>query len=964
MTLKKYTISVTEAQYWDEIHNVLVEDSNEDGIPDRQVTCSDYKEHSPTRGTFLLHGNEAQEIANHPHVEWIELDPTEYKDEYPKPGHYIKRFNKNVKVYRDLDSSGIPATNPTSAELDRTGWGVVRTGIKTAGDFWGARWGISGDAPPIDSDVSYSLTGKNVDVVVHDSGVLASHPEFLDENGVSRVRDVVLDGPYYIDPDFFNAPLDIVWNGPIVNVVGDGSDFFKRELTVNGVRIMGAGTVGGQTAVPDAWLEKVGRMFELFTDPSGPAGVATVGINTTFQRELINTLHGNVGTYHSGFKTIQRVARGAGADYTPNFLTDAGAISWNLTNLYDTHVQNDMVWYLNSTGDGYGDGDLDAQEVIEHVFHTLHMHGLPADDIKLYGYLAPDWASGDLYAAMEEAYDAGKWDPSGYQDPSDAWKTDADAFEVAAKEYLYLLNFCMFEYTSLWDGGSLSPEWTDDMRTQAGIQTNNPLGYAFFNTWIAPVITKPSLTTIRNIFQDGNTPQQDDPSQSGASGYIVDDNGRTYTRWDGRVGCTTTTAHSWWQNGANRSVGFSTIGTVNISSTYTAPRAIGVGTDGTNEMSSGHGTACAGLIAGKTQGLGFEANIWNMSGIGEPAAMSISIEQNYDLMKLFHLYKPVNPETGVKNPTLINGSWGYQAAFLSSSTVTYLFRGQTGTFLGNAGVTDQVTAMKSGLNPQILGVQESWSSSSRSNSTDTAGRELMDAGAIYVAAAGNNNQRLGVGSSDPDRLNYMSDNYFGSTDPRSHFPSNCVPCNHRDWMNPQGIGFNSTTDPEWHPVICVGAMNDEFYDTELREAKASYSNNGPGIDVWAPADETLAPGTNNVSGYTDFQRYDNSAFYDCRFNGTSAAAPVASSVLSVYLQANPTATQREVKSWIRETGSVVVADEQFQDSQPDDTQTNYWTFSYTLRGAERRVIYNPYANDTIPKIEGLNLSGGLNIKIV
>lgn len=646
MTLKKYTISVTEAQYWDEIHNVLVEDSNEDGIPDRQVTCSDYKEHSPTRGTFLLHGNEAQEIANHPHVEWIELDPTEYKDEYPKPGHYIKRFNKNVKVYRDLDASGIPATNPTSAELDRIGWGVIRTGIKTAGDFWGSQWGTSGDAPPINSDVSYSLTGRNVDVVVHDSGVLASHPEFLDENGVSRVRDVVLDGPYYIDPDYFNG-----------------------------------------------------------------------------------------------------------------------------------------------------------------------------------------------------------------------------------NEY-------------------------------------------------------------------------------------------TYIRWDGRIGITTASAHAWWQSGANRSAQFSSIGTVNISSTYTAPRSIGVGSDGSSELSSGHGTACAGLIAGKTQGLGFEANIWNMSGIGEPASMSISIEQNYDLMKLFHQYKPVNPETGVKNPTLINGSWGYQAAFLSSSTVTYLFRGTSGTFTGNAAVTDQVTAMKSGLNPQILGVQESWSSSSRSNSTDTAGRELMDAGAIYVAAAGNNNQRLGVGSSDPDRLNYMSDNYFGTTDPRSHFPSNCVPCNHRDWMNPQGIGFNSTTDPEWHPVICVGAMNDEFYDNALREAKASYSNNGPGIDVWAPADETLAPGTNGASGYTDYQRYDDTRFYDCRFNGTSAAAPVASSVLSVYLQANPTATQREVKSWIRQTGSVVVADEQFQDSQPDDTQTNYWTFSYTLRGAERRVIYNPYANDTIPRIEGLDLSGGLNIKIV
>ena len=305
-------------------------------------------------------------------------------------------------------------------------------------------------------------------------------------------------------------------NGAIINVAGDGSDFFKREVTVNGVRVMAAGTVGGQTAVPDAWLEKVARMFELFTDPNG------AGINEEYQRNLIKTLSGDAGTYHAGFPTLQRVARGAGADYSPNFLTDEGVASWNLTDLFDTHVQNDMVWYLNSSGDGYGDGDIDAQEVMEHVFHTLHMHGLPADDIKLYQFLAADWQSGDLYAAMEEAYDAGKWDPSGYQVNPDDWKTDADAFEVAAKEYLYLLNFSMFEYTELWDGGSLAPEWSDDMRTQAGILANNPLGYAFHNTYIATVISKPSLATIRSIFQDGNTPAQDNPALAGESGYVVD----------------------------------------------------------------------------------------------------------------------------------------------------------------------------------------------------------------------------------------------------------------------------------------------------------------------------------------------------------------------------------------------------------------------------------------------------------
>ena len=319
-----------------------------------------------------------------------------------------------------------------------------------------------------------------------------------------------------IDYNYTNVSPDPEYNnGAFSNVTGNGSDFFKREVTVNGVRIMAAGAVGGQTAVPDSFVEKVARMFELFTDPTGP------GINGSAQRGLIQNLSGDTGTYHAGVPTIQRVARGAGSDYSTNFLTDAGIIFWDLTDLFDNTVQNDMVWYLNSTGDGYGDGDIDAQEVIEHVFHTLHMHGLDAQTLKMYPSISSDWATGPLYAAMEEAYDAGKWDPSGYNNPSNDWKTNGDAFEVAAKEYLFLLNFAMFEYTELWENGSLSPEWTDDMRTQSGIQTNNPLGYALHNTYIAPVISRPTLSTIRSIFQDGNTPAQDDPTQAGRSGYFV-----------------------------------------------------------------------------------------------------------------------------------------------------------------------------------------------------------------------------------------------------------------------------------------------------------------------------------------------------------------------------------------------------------------------------------------------------------
>ena len=87
----------------------------------------------------------------------------------------------------------------------------------------------------------------------------------------------------------------------------------------------------------------------------------------------------------------------------------------------------------------------------------------------------------------------------------------------------------------------------------------------------------------------------------------------------------------------------------------------------------------------------------------------------------------------------------------------------------------------------------------------------MDAGVIYVAAAGNNDQYVGVGSTNPHRLNACEDRWFASGDPRAEFTNygnDLCPTSHRDWMNPQGIGFDATVDPEFHPVINVGAIDD------------------------------------------------------------------------------------------------------------------------------------------------------------
>lgn len=63
--------------------------------------------------------------------------------------------------------------------------------------------------------ITYEKTGQNVDVIIQDTGVEQYHPEFIDRFtrttaddpfvGRSRVRDLILDGPYYLDPETFNT---------------------------------------------------------------------------------------------------------------------------------------------------------------------------------------------------------------------------------------------------------------------------------------------------------------------------------------------------------------------------------------------------------------------------------------------------------------------------------------------------------------------------------------------------------------------------------------------------------------------------------------------------------------------------------------------------------------------------------------------------------------------------------------
>ena len=308
------------------------------------------------------------------------------------------------------------------------------------------------------------------------------------------------------------------------------SSLFDRTLDVNGVKLLVGGETGDQAKVPDEWAHKVAQSFVMLMDSDA------AGIDASAQQQMINILAGAEGTWHEGIGTSQRILKGAADEYPLNPLEDR--IEGELDAQYGvgteallTSIMQDMIWYQNSTGT-IGSGDGDIQELFEHALHTIHPWGVRGavegsidalNYTKAAGYGDPhdandsSWKTSELYLALKEAVDNGVFDPSGYAaDPLN----NPEDFMKAAIEYTYILNFSMWEMgKEFWldknasGDGILEGEWSETANTPAGVLAENPLGYALFNTYFAPVLSKPDFTTLRSMFQDND---------GGLSGYQPD----------------------------------------------------------------------------------------------------------------------------------------------------------------------------------------------------------------------------------------------------------------------------------------------------------------------------------------------------------------------------------------------------------------------------------------------------------
>lgn len=275
MEKKYYQLGTHTEDEWDQLNAELTNrgHSNE-YVPDRIVELIDDQLHSLTRGTYLLTEEEAEQLKNDSRIKFINIDYKKY-DEFKPPKDELQatrpellaRYSSAIKNYREFEVSNTLAVSPNATDANRTGFQLYRCQQKL--DPWVD--GSFADNAVINTNISQYGTGRHVDVIVADEGMWIGHPEFqnnsvlrsdgvtpiekpngytggnvLPGNGTCDVLDLVLDSPYYIDPEWFDASpgtrLTTRWDGTIVPIESVARTWWSNA-SQRSTKFAGAGTV-------------------------------------------------------------------------------------------------------------------------------------------------------------------------------------------------------------------------------------------------------------------------------------------------------------------------------------------------------------------------------------------------------------------------------------------------------------------------------------------------------------------------------------------------------------------------------------------------------------------------------------------------------------------------------------------------------------------------------------------------
>jgi subtilisin family serine protease len=283
----------------------------------------------------------------------------------------------------------------------------------------------------------------------------------------------------------------------------------------------------------------------------------------------------------------------------------------------------------------------------------------------------------------------------------------------------------------------------------------------------------------------------------------------------------------------------------------------------------GHGTHVAGIVAGKTFGWAKNSRIYSLKVSGLEGAgdsgTGISIGDCFDVIKLWHRNKPIDPATGFKRPTIVNMSWGYTLSY--SSVTRVLHRGNI--------YTDATTTSNAAYRWTNYGLVNITSGGNfitnfRSGAVDVDIQELLDEGVHVVIAGGNNYHKI----DKIDGIDYNNSFRTGGVD----------------------YTYHRGSSPLDQDAIKVGSIDSTAF-SEYEDQKAHSSETGPGIDIWAPGANVVSC-CSNTNDFSAVSYFKDSGFKQINLSGTSMASPQVCGVSALYLQLNPSISPASLKNWL------------------------------------------------------------------
>jgi serine protease len=162
---KEYVVVVKRGVDLEAFDAELAASTGDGPIPSRSVDVANPRPGSKRMTNWMLTDDEAQKLYRDPRVLSVEI-PVKNRDDV---------------VIRRRATQEANFTKTTDVDSTLVNWGLRRCIAES---------NVYANSLSIDGNYDYAMDGTGVDVIIQDSGLQVDHPEFLDRNGNSRVRQI------------------------------------------------------------------------------------------------------------------------------------------------------------------------------------------------------------------------------------------------------------------------------------------------------------------------------------------------------------------------------------------------------------------------------------------------------------------------------------------------------------------------------------------------------------------------------------------------------------------------------------------------------------------------------------------------------------------------------------------------------------------------------------------------------